>query len=153
MNLANGLSMLSSQRPSFYFYWCLLSFISFSFISAVIFTISSLLLTLFFFCCCSSFSSCFRCKVRLLIWLSLVSWGRLLLWWTYPLALLLLHPIGVGLSCFHCHFLLSLFWFPFAMLCYAKSLQSCPTLCNPIDGSPPGSPVFNDLLVIQKCIV
>ena len=24
---------------------------------------------------------------------------------------------------------------------FAKSLQSCPTLCNPIDGSPPGSPV------------
>ena len=23
----------------------------------------------------------------------------------------------------------------------AKSLQSWPTLCNPIDGSPPGSPV------------
>ena len=23
----------------------------------------------------------------------------------------------------------------------AKSLQSCPTLCNPIDGSPAGSPV------------
>ena len=23
----------------------------------------------------------------------------------------------------------------------AKSLQSCPTLCTPIDGSPPGSPV------------
>ena len=23
----------------------------------------------------------------------------------------------------------------------AKSHQSCPTLCNPIDGSPPGSPV------------
>ena len=23
----------------------------------------------------------------------------------------------------------------------AKSLQSCPTLCNPIDGSAPGSPV------------
>ena len=29
----------------------------------------------------------------------------------------------------------------YAMLCYAKSLQSCPTLCNPIDGSPSGSPV------------
>ena len=27
------------------------------------------------------------------------------------------------------------------MLCYAKSLQSCLTLCNPIDGSPPGSPI------------
>ena len=23
----------------------------------------------------------------------------------------------------------------------AKSLQSCPTLCDPIGGSPPGSPV------------
>ena len=27
------------------------------------------------------------------------------------------------------------------MLCYAKSLQSCLTLCDPIDGSPPGSVV------------
>ena len=26
-------------------------------------------------------------------------------------------------------------------LCYAKSLQSCPTLCDPIDGSPQGFPV------------
>ena len=25
------------------------------------------------------------------------------------------------------------------MLCYAKLLQSCPTLCDPIDGSPLGS--------------
>jgi len=23
----------------------------------------------------------------------------------------------------------------------AESLESCPTLCNPIDGSPPGSPI------------
>ena len=23
----------------------------------------------------------------------------------------------------------------------AKSLQACPTLCNPRDGSPPGSPI------------
>ena len=29
----------------------------------------------------------------------------------------------------------------FCMLCYAKSLQPCLTLCDPIDGSPPGSPV------------
>ena len=29
-------------------------------------------------------------------------------------------------------------WFPAAA---AKSLQLCPTLCDPIDGSPPGSPV------------
>ena len=26
----------------------------------------------------------------------------------------------------------------YTMLCYAKSLQSCPTLCDPIDSSPPG---------------
>ena len=29
----------------------------------------------------------------------------------------------------------------FVYLAAAKSLQSCPTLCDPIDGSPPGSPV------------
>ena len=27
------------------------------------------------------------------------------------------------------------------MLCCAKSLQSWPTLCDPIDSSPPGSPI------------
>ena len=30
---------------------------------------------------------------------------------------------------------------PAAAAAAAKSLQSCPTLCNRIDGSPPGSPV------------
>ena len=29
----------------------------------------------------------------------------------------------------------------YAAAAAAKSLQLCPTLCNPIDGSPPGSPV------------
>ena len=28
-----------------------------------------------------------------------------------------------------------------SILLVAKSLQSCLTLCDPIDGSPPGSPV------------
>ena len=28
-----------------------------------------------------------------------------------------------------------------AVAAAAKSLQSCPTLCDPTDGSPPGSPV------------
>ena len=27
------------------------------------------------------------------------------------------------------------------MVAAAKSFQSCPTLCDPIDSSPPGSPV------------
>ena len=30
---------------------------------------------------------------------------------------------------------------PLLVAAAAKSLQSCPTLCDPIDGSPPGSPV------------
>ena len=29
----------------------------------------------------------------------------------------------------------------FAAAAAAKSLQSCPTLCDPIDGSPPGSTI------------
>jgi len=32
-----------------------------------------------------------------------------------------------------------IFWY--ATIYAAKSLQSCPTLCDPVDGSPPGSPV------------
>ena len=30
---------------------------------------------------------------------------------------------------------------PAGLLAAAKSLQSCPTVCDPIDGSPPGSSV------------
>ena len=33
----------------------------------------------------------------------------------------------------------------------AKSLQSCPTLCNPMDGSPPGSPVYTHVGV-HPCV-
>ena len=33
------------------------------------------------------------------------------------------------------------FWRVTAAAAAAKSLQSCPTLCDPLDGSPPGSPV------------
>ena len=32
-------------------------------------------------------------------------------------------------------------WFFLVIVPTAKSLQSCPTLCDPVDGSPPGSPV------------
>ena len=58
---------LSSQRTSFWLCWFLLWFVSFAFISALIFKISFLLLSLGFFI--TSFSSCFRCRVRLFIWL------------------------------------------------------------------------------------
>ena len=59
---------LSFQWTSFWLCWFLLWYVSFAFISALIFKISFLLLTLGFFI--SSFSSCFRCRIRLFIWLS-----------------------------------------------------------------------------------
>ena len=34
----------------------------------------------------------------------------------------------------------------------AKSLPSCPTLCDPIDGSPPGSTVPGQMLAIIATI-
>ena len=43
------------------------------------------------------------------------------------------------------------FVFPAAAAAAAKSLQSCPTLCSPIDGGPPGStkkPNFRCYLII-----
>ena len=36
---------------------------------------------------------------------------------------------------------ISLYIYMYATAAAAKSLQSCPTLCDPIDGSPPGSPL------------
>ena len=30
----------------------------------------------------------------------------------------------------------------------AKLLQSCPTLCDPIDSSPPGSPIYNQVYLL-----
>ena len=33
------------------------------------------------------------------------------------------------------------FYIFFSAAAAAKSLQVCPTLCDPIDGSPPGSPI------------
>ena len=36
----------------------------------------------------------------------------------------------------------------------AKSLQSCPTLCDPIDGSPPDSPIPGILLArTLECVL
>ena len=70
MSLANGLSILfilSKNQLLALLIFAMVSFVSFAFISALIFKISFLLLTLEFFI--SSFSSCFRCRVRLFVWL------------------------------------------------------------------------------------
>ena len=39
------------------------------------------------------------------------------------------------------HCILCLNEFDYCAAAAAKSLQSCPTMCDPVDGSPPGSPV------------
>ena len=70
VSLANGLSILfilSKNQLLALLIFAMVSFVSFAFISALIFKIYFLLLTLGFFI--SSFSSCFRCRVRLFIWL------------------------------------------------------------------------------------
>ena len=70
MSLANGLTILfilSKNQLLALLIFAMVSFVYFPFISALIFKISFLLLNLGFFI--SSFSSCFRCRVRLFIWL------------------------------------------------------------------------------------
>ena len=64
----------------------------------------------------------------------------------------LIHSSADGhLGCFHVLAIINsalFLWLPasrwtcdYLAAAAAKSLQSCPTLCDPIDGSPPGSPV------------
>ena len=48
-------------------------------------------------------------------------------------------PWRLRLSCY-LPFLMLWWLVTLAAAAAAKSLQSCPTLCDPIDGSPPGSP-------------
>ena len=70
LSLAKGLSILfifSKNQLLVSLIFAIVFFVSVSFISALIFMIFFLLLTLGFVC--SSFSSCFRCKVRFFIFL------------------------------------------------------------------------------------
>ena len=114
MSLANGLSILfifSKNQP---LALLIFAMVSFAFISALIFKIYFLLLTLGFFI--SSFSSCFRCRVRLLIWLF-----SCFLWYAYiamnfPLSTAFTVSTGFGLLCFHFHSFLCIFWFLFLFL-------------------------------------
>ena len=56
------------------------------------------------------------------------------------------HVLNFPTWCFNiyktaCRIWLRILSITLAAAAAAKSLQSCPTLCSPIDGSPPGSPV------------
>jgi len=94
---------LSSQKNQFLtlLIFAMVSFVSFAFISALIFKISFLLLTLGFFI--SSFSSCFRCRVRLFISLFYCFLRYACVGMKLPFTLLLQCPTGFGLLCFHFH--------------------------------------------------
>ena len=49
--------------------------------------------------------------------------------------------LDLGLLCDYSLNCTLMIYASYAAAATAKSLQSCPTLCDPIDSSPPGSPV------------
>ena len=51
----------------------------------------------------------------------------------------IISPLMIQLPCPHILSIYLPIYLPAAAA--AKSLQSCPTLCDPIDSSPPGSPI------------
>ena len=53
----------------------------------------------------------------------------------------LIYQFGICIDLAYFHKFRAKATFSFAAATAAKSLQLCPTLCDPIDGSPPGSPV------------
>ena len=73
--------------------------------------------------CCPAFSVCCSLHLDLSHWRMGLDWFRFNSQHHYPNNRMILYAAAA-----------------------AKSLQSCPTLCNPIDGSPPGSPVPGILL-------
>ena len=82
-----------------------------------------------------NFTKCFFCVTYIMVILFSVL-NQAILWSSccYPLYAPLDSVCWTFLKeCLHLHL-----W---AAAAAAKLLQSCPTLCNPIEGSPPGSPV------------
>ena len=131
MSLANGLSVLfffSKNQLLVLLIFAIFSFVSFSFISSLIFMISFLLLTLEFLI--SSFLVALGAKLGYLFDFSLVSWGNLVLPWTFLLALLLLSPICFRLLCFHFHLFLCTFLFPFWFLPWSVSYSEACCLAS-----------------------
>ena len=126
MSMANGLSILfvfSNNQHLALLSFDMVSFVTFSFISALFFKIYFLLLTLG-----SSFLLvlvALGAELGYLFDISLVSWGRLVLLWTFPLALLLLNPIDFRLLCFHFHSFLCIFWFFLFLLWFLGYSEAC----------------------------
>ena len=128
MSLANGLSILFTflkKQLLILLIFAMISFVSFEFISALIFKISFLLLTLG-----SSFLPflvALDVNLGYLFNFFLLSWGKPVMLWTFPLALLLQCPICFALLCFHFHSFLCIFWFllwfvGYSEVCYLASI-------------------------------
>ena len=59
-----------------------------------------------------------------------VSWVRLVSLWAFPLALLLLNPIGFGLLSFHFHLFQCIFWFLFWFLLWFVGYSEGDTIID-----------------------
>ena len=130
MSLSNGLSFYLLKEPTFSFVdfgYGLLCFLCIYFCPNF-FMISLLLLTLP--CFISSFSSCFQCRDSYLFDFAPVSWGMLVLLWMFPLALLLLNPIGFEWLCFHFHSFLCIFRSLFKFLLWFIGLSEVCCLAS-----------------------
>ena len=123
MSQANGFSIsfiFSKNQLLVLLIFAIVSFVSFSFISALIFIISFLLLapgSSFLL-----FLVALGVKLGYIFDFSLVSWHKRVLLWTFPLTLFLLNPIDFGLLWFFFfHLFLYIFLFPFfisSMICW-----------------------------------
>ena len=130
MSLANGLSIIfivSKNQLLALLIFAMVSFVSFAFISALIFKISFLLLTLGF--SNSSFSSYFRCRVKLFI--------RLFTCFFRYACIAMNFPLNTDFIVSH-RFWVVVFSFSFVSI-YTLISFLISFLC--------------DLLVIQKCVV
>ena len=113
MSLFNDLFILfifSKNKLLSLLIFAMVSFVSFAFISALNFydfflSTNSGVLHFFFFLVALGV------ELGYLFDFSPVYWGRLVLLWTFPLALLLLNPIDFKLLCFHFHLFLCICWF------------------------------------------
>ena len=131
MSLANGLSILfilSKNQLLALLIFAMVSFVSFVFISALIFKISFLLLTLGFFI--SSVYSCFRCRVRLLIWLFSCFLRYACFAMNLPLSTAFIVSTGFGLLCFNFHLFLCTYWFLLWFVGYSAECSSASICWN-----------------------
>ena len=116
MSLANALSILfnfSKNQLLVLLIFSVVSFVSFAFISALIFKISSFL----------PFLVALGVELGYLFDFFLVSWGKPVLLWTFLIALLLQCPTGFRLLCFHFHSFLCIFDFLFDFFCDLLVIQ------------------------------